>query len=80
MATLTIRQLDDEIKDQLRIKAAHNQRSMEAEVRVILKKTLMPQEAQSSGLGSTIHALFNEDGIELELPERGMARPVPDFS
>lgn len=34
MATLTIRDLDDEIRDKLRIRAADHGRSMEAEVSV----------------------------------------------
>ena len=36
MATLTIRNLPDEIRDQLRIAAAKNGRSMEAEARAVL--------------------------------------------
>ena len=36
MAVMTIRDLDDEVRDKLRIRAAHNKRSMEAEVRAIL--------------------------------------------
>ena len=36
MAVMTIRDLDDEIRDRLRVRAAHNKRSMEAEVRAIL--------------------------------------------
>lgn len=36
MAVMTIRNLDDEVRDKLRIRAAHNRRSMEAEVRAIL--------------------------------------------
>jgi phosphopantothenoylcysteine decarboxylase / phosphopantothenate---cysteine ligase len=37
MASLTVRQLDDALKDQLRRRAARNRRSMEEEVRSILK-------------------------------------------
>ena len=36
MATLTIRNVPDEVRDQLRTKAAKSGRSMEAEVRAIL--------------------------------------------
>ncbi len=36
MAALTIRNLDDSVKAKLRVRAAHNGRSMEAEVRAIL--------------------------------------------
>ncbi len=36
MATLTIRNLPDEVRDRLRVRAAQNGRSMEAEAREIL--------------------------------------------
>lgn len=38
MATLTIRNLDDEVKRQIRLRGALNGRSMEAEARAILAK------------------------------------------
>lgn len=40
MAALTIRNLDDDVKTKLRIRAAHNGRSMEAEVREILAEAV----------------------------------------
>lgn len=40
MAVMTIRDLDDEVRDKLRIRAAHNKRSMEAEVRAILTEAV----------------------------------------
>src|SRR5215207_8432905 len=44
MANLTIRKLDDAIRDELRLRAARNGRSVEDEVRVILRDV-----AQDSG-------------------------------
>lgn len=41
MATLTVRQLDQEIVDALRIRAGHAGRSVEAEVRAILSETCL---------------------------------------
>jgi len=38
MASLTVRQLDDKLKKLLRLRAARHSRSMEDEVRVILKE------------------------------------------
>ena len=40
MATLTIRNLPDEIRDKLRVRAAQNGRSMEAEARALLEVNL----------------------------------------
>ncbi|HEY6139833.1 MAG TPA: Arc family DNA-binding protein [Thermoanaerobaculia bacterium] len=37
MAALTVRNLPDDVRDQLRVRAAKNGRSMEAEVRAILE-------------------------------------------
>ena len=36
MAAVSIRDLDDDVKDRLRVRAARNGRSMEAEIRAIL--------------------------------------------
>ena len=40
MTTLTIRKVDPELKEELRIRAARHGRSMEAELRHILEETL----------------------------------------
>ena len=42
MASLTVRQLDDKLKKLLRLRAARHGRSMEDEVRVILKEAAQP--------------------------------------
>lgn len=42
MATLTIRNLPDPVRDRLRVRAAENGRSMEAEARATLSEALHP--------------------------------------
>jgi antitoxin FitA len=70
VATLTIRGLDDQIKTRLRVSAARNGRSMEAEVRAILADAL-PSESPSGGLGNRVHARFAAaGGVELDRPDR----------
>jgi plasmid stability protein len=70
MTTLTIRNLEPEIKTKLRIAAASNGRSMEEEMRTILRNVLAPQ-AISVGLGSRIHARFAAlGGVDLDIPAR----------
>lgn len=70
MATLTVRGLDDGLKMRLRVQAAENGRSMEAEVRAILRATL-PEPEVEAGLGSRIHRRFAAiGGIDLDLPPR----------
>ena len=81
MATLTIRKLDESIKQSLRIKAAHHGVSMEEEVRRILQKVLTP-ETGSAKLGTTIHQHFTRIGNMDDhiLPTRSTPRPAPDFT
>ena len=77
MANLTVRGLDQDTKTRLRIRAARHGRSMEAEVRAILREVLAAQELpQDTGLGSRIHARFAAiGGLDLDLPPRsGEAR------
>ncbi len=79
MATLTIRGLDDEIRDQLRVRAARHGRSMEAEARTILHDLLSPSPP-ARGLGSRIHARFaGLGGADLELPSRSEAPRAAEF-
>lgn len=77
MASLTIRDLDDEVKAALRVQAARNGRSMEAEARAILAAGVGGVQEQA-GLGTRIHARFAAlGGVDLELPERTeLVRPV----
>lgn len=71
MSTLTIRNLEPVIKDKLRLAAAEHGRSMEEEVRTILRNVLT-QPGPASGLGSRIHARFAALGgaADVALPSR----------
>ncbi len=70
MATLTIRDLDEDLRAQLRVRAARHGRSMEAEVRAILRDALAKPQV-SGGLGTRVHQRFATlGGIDLEQPER----------
>jgi phosphopantothenoylcysteine decarboxylase/phosphopantothenate--cysteine ligase len=48
MASLTIRKLDDAIRDELRLRAARNGRSVEDEVRVILREASLQRPASAA--------------------------------
>jgi antitoxin FitA len=70
-AALTVRNLDDAVKRRLRLRAAENGRSMEAEARAILRDALLGPAASESRLGSRIHGRFaGLRGDALELPAR----------
>jgi plasmid stability protein len=82
MATLTIRNLDEHTKAQLRIQAARHGRSMEEEARTILRAAIESSQpdAQAQGLGSRIQAHFAKlGGVELALPERTSVPRPADF-
>jgi len=83
MATMTIRNLDDEVKRRLRLQAAQHGRSMEEEARAILRDALAVKPKPGSGAAwvAEIRALVEPfGGIELELPPREPARQPIDFS
>lgn len=74
MASLTVRNLDELVKAGLRIRAAENGRSMEAEAREILRSSLGVEGGGGGGLGTRIHRRFaGLGGDQLELPSRGEA-------
>ena len=79
MGSLTIRNIDDALKRRLRLRAAGNGRSMEEEVREILRSTVGPSPAPAD-LGRSIHARFAAlGGVELELPPRTPMRAPPEL-
>lgn len=81
MGMLTIRNLDDALKSQLRMRAAQHGWSMEEEVRRILQQTLAPKQA-GKGLGTRIHQriMLLTGGEELILAKRSAPRVPPDFA
>lgn len=79
MSTLTVRNLDDDLKTRLRVRAAQNGRSMEAEAREILRASLTTEPR--TGLGTRIHNRFAGLGLdELEIPPRDELPRAPDFA
>ena len=82
VATLTIRNLDDAMRDRLRQRAAVRGHSMEEEVRQILRQVVKPADtaATSEGLGSRIHNHFAQlGGVALELPSRSDTPKAPSL-
>ena len=66
MAQLLVRNLEDRLKGRLQGRAKQHGRSMEEEVREILRNALHEEEIPKRGLGSEIVALFSGQGIGLE--------------
>jgi plasmid stability protein len=64
MTQLIVRKLDETVKRKLKQRAARHGRSMEEEVRDILRDAVKDEKASATGLGSQIAGRFT--GIELE--------------
>ncbi len=81
MASIVIRNLDDQTKDRLRIRAAHRRRSMEDEARNILREALAQEFVSSGDLAKAITSRFAKfGGVDLEIPPREAMREPPDYS
>jgi plasmid stability protein len=72
VATITVRNLDDEVQRRLKRRAVGNQRSMEAEARAILSAAVAEGEFVEAWLIAT-RALRGE---EIPLPRRTRPRPA----
>ena len=78
MATLTIRDLDDTLKQSLRIRAAHRNHSMEEEARQILRAALAEAPGPAVDLAQRIRARFLGLGdVVVPVVEREPVRPPP---
>ncbi|HHJ38126.1 MAG: plasmid stabilization protein [Methylothermaceae bacteria B42] len=77
MASLTIRNLDEDIKQRLKLIAARHGHSLEEEARQILRRAVL-KERGASGLATRIARRFREvGGVDLPQPERSKPRNPP---
>jgi len=78
VATLTIRNLEDPVKERLRVRAATHGHSMEEEARVILKRAL--GGVGGADLWALSRRLFEgAGGVTLDLSGSERDRAAPDF-
>ena len=81
MASITIRHLDNELKQRLRVRSAEHGRSMEEEARDILRTSLYLENQQFNNLANTIHRRFTGiSNTDLTITSREIVREPPDFS
>jgi plasmid stability protein len=69
MAQFIVRNLEDDVKARLKRRAAHHGRSMEEEVRHILRDAAKRQNQRVAKLGSRIAAHFAKVSLTADLPE-----------
>jgi plasmid stability protein len=78
MAQFVVRDLEEEVKARLKRRAELHGRSMEEEIRHILRNAAKESSRPIAKIGSRIAARFANTGLETDLPElRGQAaRPA----
>ncbi len=80
MASITIRNLDDKLKQNLRVRAAHHSRSMEDEARDILRSALATREQRNASLAKAVHRRFAQfGGINIVIQPRELIPEPPGF-
>jgi plasmid stability protein len=80
MAQFIVRNLEEDVKARLKRRAAHYGRSMEEEVRHILRDAVKRQNQRVAKLGSRIAARFAKVGLTTDLPElRGQVPQSAEF-
>jgi plasmid stability protein len=80
MASITIRNLEDDLKRRLRMRAAEHGRSMEEEVREILRRAVgapLPPRNLAAAIRARVASL---GGVDLDPPEREPMREPPRFA
>jgi plasmid stability protein len=81
VAQFVVRNIENGVKARLQRRARRNGRSMEEEVRDILRAAVNEdQDVAAGGLGTEISALFAKTGIDFDIPElRGHQIKAPNF-
>ncbi len=69
MAQLVVRNVENAVKLRLQRRARRNGRSMEEEVREILRNAASQEDVPAGGLGSEISSLFAETGLITDISE-----------
>ncbi len=81
MASLTVRNIEDETKQGLRLRAARRGHSMEEEIRAVLREAAARQDepSRNANLYDDIRALVEtQGGFDIPIPDRQpAARPIP---
>ena len=80
VADVSIRNLDDRVRERLRVRAAAHGRSMEAEMRAILAEAVREPGDEEGPLVALVSRARALGGIDLDLPARTEAPRPADFA
>jgi antitoxin FitA len=76
MASLTVRDLDDDTKERLRVLAAESGQSMEAHVRRLIESAVNANLPTNGGYGTWIQSFFTHPAELVIEPRTEMAEPM----
>jgi antitoxin FitA len=80
VAQFVVRNIENQVKARLQRRARKNGRSMEEEVRDILRSAVHEADSPAGGLGTEISRLFAKAGLTSDIPElRGHTIQSPSF-
>lgn len=80
MAAVTVRNLDDQVKERLRVRAAVHGRSMESEIRAILAEAVSVPGDGDELFATLLDRFGSFGGVELDLPQRATPVRAADLS
>jgi antitoxin FitA len=69
MAQLLVRQIEDDVKEDLKKRARRHGRSTEEEAREILRNAVRSERSAPVGLGTQLTAIFRGVGVDQEIEE-----------
>jgi len=80
VAAISVRDLDDRVRERLRVRAAGNGRSMEAEIRAILTAAVAEAESASDLFTALLDRFGDLGGVDLPVPARSTPARAADLS
>jgi plasmid stability protein len=79
MAGINVRNLDEHVKQRIRVRAARHGRSMEAEARAILTEAVIHDDESKDLMTMLREKALELGGVELEIPARTGTIRVVEF-
>ncbi|MGB9278615.1 MAG: hypothetical protein WCB57_00805 [Pseudonocardiaceae bacterium] len=70
LTAISVRNLDDQVEERLRVRAARHGQSVESEIRAILVEAVREQNDSDSLFETMLDRFGDIGGVELELPPR----------
>ncbi|UNX55963.1 Arc family DNA-binding protein [Georgenia sp. TF02-10] len=80
MAAISVRDLDDDVRERLRVRAARNGRSMEAEIRHILTAAVREPEPDADLFTTLLDRFSDLGGVDLAIPARSTPARAAGFA